>query len=82
MEITPEHRNRVEEIIRDCECPKDFECYKSGFENLCKVEIVVRGRVIGCLDARARECKYAMPFGRSFFCKCPLRKYIAENFGK
>jgi hypothetical protein len=80
MEITKEHRTQIEEIVSGMECPKDFKCYKSGFESLYKIKIFREGELVECIDPRSSLCKLSFCFGRGHFCKCPLRKYIARNF--
>jgi len=80
MEITQEHRTQIEEIISDMECPKDFKCYTSGFEDLCKAKIFQDGDLIECVETCSWLCKLSFAFGRGYFCKCPLRKYVAKNF--
>jgi hypothetical protein len=62
------------------ECPNDFKCYKSGFEDLCKIRIFHDGDLIECLDTKSWLCNLSFSFGRGYFCKCPLRKYMAKNF--
>ncbi len=69
MEITQEHKTQIEEIISGIECPKDFECYKSGFENLCKTLILQAGEVVECLEESSRLCKFSFSFG-----SCPFEK--------
>ena len=82
MEITQEHKTQIEEIISGIECPKDFECYKSGFENLCKTLIFGDGKVVECLGKSGQQCNFSFSFGLGYFCKCPLRIYIAKNFNR
>ena len=82
MEITQEHNTRIEEIISGMECPKDFECYKSGFEDLAKIKIFRDGDLVECLGERPQFCKFSFRFGLDYYCKCPLRKYIAKNLGR
>jgi hypothetical protein len=38
--VRESHKKEIEEIIRMIQCPKDLECYKSGFEILCKAKSV------------------------------------------
>jgi hypothetical protein len=33
-------KKKLEEIIDQMKCPKNFICYKSGLKNLCKAEDV------------------------------------------
>ena len=82
MEISQEHKAQIEEIISGMECPKDFKCYKSGFDDLAKIRIFQDGELIECLDESSWLCKLSFNFGHGYFCKCPLRKYIAKNFHK
>ena len=80
MQITKEQKKQIGEIISGMECPKDFECYESGFEKLCKAKIFLDGEMVRCLEEFTQCCKFAFNFGLGYFCKCPLRKYIAKNF--
>jgi len=73
---------KVEEIIGDIKCPKDFICYKSGFEQLCKAEDVGRKSVLKCLEENPEECKFSLPIGLTYYCQCPLRFYIARKLKK
>ena len=82
MEITQEHRIQIREIISDIVCPKDFECYKSGFDDLCKVKIFLDGELVECLVEISPSCKLSFNFGFGHYCKCPLMKYIAKNFNR
>lgn len=82
MQMDKEHKRQIEEIISTRECPKDFVCYKSGFEKLSKVEIIGDAKLVECLEKRAQACEFGFPFEHGFFCKCPLRCYIAKNFHK
>jgi len=34
------NKEKIEQIMADMNCPKDFECYKSGFDTLCKQRII------------------------------------------
>jgi hypothetical protein len=79
MEITQEHKAQIEEIISAMQCPKDFECYKSDFRNLCRTKVFRGGSLCECLDPKSWLCKYSFSFGNGYFCKCTLRKYIATN---
>jgi hypothetical protein len=78
MEITKEQARQIERITSEMECPKDFKCRKSGFENLCKTKLVAGDQLVECLEES--KCRFALTFGASAFCKCPLRIYIARNF--
>jgi hypothetical protein len=77
-----EYKKELEEIIDDLQCPKDFKCYKSGFETLCKAEDIGLESYLVCWEEDIRDCKFSFPFGDDCFCKCPLRIYIAKELNK
>ena len=72
-------KRQIAEIMSQMQCPKDFECYKSGFEDLCKARDIGMEQFLVCLAENPRECKFSLPFGEGFYCNCPLRVYIAKN---
>lgn len=78
-ELSQENRVQIQEIMQRMECPKDFACYKSGFQNTCKVQVIVPGKLIECLDESGRACVFGLAFGSGIYCRCPLRNYAAEN---
>jgi hypothetical protein len=80
MEKTAEIQ--IEEMIGGCTCPKDFKCYKSNFENLCKARDIGLESFVACLVRDPMECKFSLLFGGVFFCSCPVRIYIAKNLKK
>jgi len=82
MVIAQANRDQVEEIIKQMTCPRDFECCKSGFENLSDVGIVGDAKMVECIEERAHSCDFGVPFGLGVLCKCPLRNYIAKHFGR
>ncbi|MCP4612415.1 MAG: hypothetical protein GY845_27270 [Planctomycetes bacterium] len=75
-----EDRKKIEEIMGEMSCPKSFKCAESGFEMLCKAKDKkgLKG-YLDCLDAEASRCTFAISFGRSYLCKCPLRVYLSKE---
>jgi hypothetical protein len=76
------YEKEIEEIIGGMKCPKDFICYKSGFEVLCRAEDVGIGTLVVCLEENPRKCKFSLPRLPLYICKCPLRIYIAKKLKK
>jgi hypothetical protein len=76
------HKKEIEKIIARFKCPKDFECYKSGFKNLCKAKDIGLEKYLECLKKDPGDCVFSLSFGYSYLCKCPLRVYIAKNLKK
>ena len=75
-----EVREKIQEIIGNMNCPMDFKCAESGFNELCKVKKYGIEDLLECLESNPSECKFALNFGNTYFCKCPLRVYIKEKF--
>ena len=82
VEITQEHASRLEELMAGLECPKEFICYKSGFTHVCKVRKTGTAGLLECLDAGSRNCQFSLPFDDPPICLCPVRAYLAAEFGR
>jgi hypothetical protein len=80
--MNQEQKKEIEEIIGGMKCPKDFKCYASGFANLCKSRDFGNEFILECLEETPLQCKFSATFGRSYFCYCPLRVYIAKKLKK
>jgi len=77
-----ERKEQVEKIMADMTCEKDFICYKSGFENLCKARDSGMKKYLHCLEEEPCLCEFRLSFGSGHLCSCPLRVYIAKNLNK
>jgi hypothetical protein len=78
--MNQEYEKRLEEIIGVLECPKDFKCYKSGFEVLCQARDIGSESFLECLEEDPEGCKFSFAFfGYAHLCQCPLRVYIAKK---
>jgi hypothetical protein len=69
-------------IINSFTCPKDFKCYRSGFEALCKARDVGLETFIECFEDDPFDCPFSMRLHGVHYCKCPLRVYIAKKLKK
>jgi hypothetical protein len=72
-------QKEIEEIIGKMKCPKNFKCYKSGYENLCKAKDVGLESYLECLEGNPSACKFLIMHRNIFYCSCPLRVYIAKK---
>jgi len=77
-----DHKKEIEEIIGGMKCPKDFKCYKSGFEDLCKAKDIGIELLLKCLEENPQKCLFSSPFGVGYLCQCPLRYYICNKLKK
>ena len=75
------YEKEIEEIIGQTACPKGFACHRSAFEVLCKAKDIGVESFVVCLEEEPFECKFSLPFGYSYYCRCPLRVYVAKKFG-
>ena len=72
-------KKEIEEIIGQMTCPKEFKCYKSGLEVLCKAQDVGIELLLLCLEKNPLQCQFSFRFADRYFCECPLRVYIAKK---
>jgi len=79
MEITQDQKREIEKITREIDCPKDFECCKSSFENVGSIKDIGTQGLLECLEQNAHDCKFSLSFGSGSSCLCPLRIYIATE---
>lgn len=77
-----DYKREIEEIIGGMTCPKDFLCYKSGLDSLCKTTYFGLDKYLECLEENPTECKFSLLNEDKYICQCPLRVYIAEKLGK
>ena len=73
---------KLEKIIGKMQCPKDFRCCKSNFKDICKGEDIGLDSFLRCLEKKPKNCPFSIYFGGVYFCKCPLRLYIAKELRK
>jgi hypothetical protein len=82
MTFDDELEKEIADIVGHLRCPKDFKCYRSGFESLCKARRA-EGAVsyLVCLEENSQECIFSrhISMGDFYLCSCPLRRYIADN---
>ena len=74
-----EHKEQMEKIMADMDCPKDFECYKSEFEKLCKAKDNGMYEYANCLESDSSTCSFKFSFGNDTLCHCPVRVYVVNN---
>ncbi len=72
-------REQIEQIIGEMQCPKAFRCTESGFAAMCKAQDIDLKDYLVCLEDNPGTCTFSISFGDAYFCKCPLRIYIAKN---
>lgn len=79
MQIAQERAEGIEHVIRCAYCPRDFDCYRTGFEHLCKAVPIANTDLVVCREQSM--CSFQIPFGGALYCSCSVRKYIAMKLG-
>jgi hypothetical protein len=77
-----ETKKEIEQIIGHLKCGKDFQCYKSGFETLCKAKDIGLKLYLQCLEEQPKQCQFSFRCRDEFYCNCPLRMYISKKLKK
>jgi hypothetical protein len=80
--VEKDHKREIENIIGKIKCPKSFKCYESGFDNICRAKDFGIESFLLCLENNPRDCKFSIPFKRSYLCHCPLRIYLSKKLKK
>ena len=75
--MVPIEKSQKEKIMAEMKCPKHFKCYEAGFDNLNRAKFV--GSLIECPRKNPHLCEFALPYGYTHYCTCPLFNYAAEN---
>ncbi len=81
MQVEPEHKRRIEEIMAETKCESGLTCHKSEFENLCKARAIGNDSVLECSHENTWACKFRFNIGHSWFCTCPVRVYLGVKLG-
>jgi len=82
MKFKTENQKKIEEIMSQFKCSKDYKCYKLGLKKLCKAKDIGVDSLLECLEKNPLKCQFATSYGYSYLCQCPLRVYIAKNLRK
>jgi hypothetical protein len=77
-----EHLKIIADIIDGITCPKNFQCYRMGFRDLCEAKDFGLSEHLECLEKNPEGCKFSVPYGSRCLCQCPLRIYIAKKLKK
>lgn len=77
-----EDRKKIEQLMRQMECPKDFKCVKENFDRLCKVRKFELDDHLECLEKNPSHCPFAIPFIHQHICICQMRMFIIQKLKK
>lgn len=76
------HREKIEAILGQMQCPQGFRCADTDFKKVCRARDIGSDTFLECLEESALDCVFAISFSDAFYCNCPLRVYIAKRLNK
>ena len=82
MRLNREQKKQIEKIAGGLKCPKNFKCYTSGLESLCRATDIGIESLLECLEDGSHTCRFAARVGEVRICTCPLRVYIARSLNR
>jgi hypothetical protein len=81
MPIKEDQKEDIRRKIVECGCDKKIKCIDTNFEDVAPVKNAAASDLLECYTDRAKNCNFALPFGSTYFCRCPVRAYLYQNFG-
>ena len=77
-----EDRKKIEQIMGEIECPKDFICVKDTCGRLCRVRKSEFNEHLECLEKNPEQCPFAVPLINRHICICQMRMHILQELNK
>jgi len=79
--ISEELRTRVLELLEsDSRHHEILDLDLSG-ESLCPARDIGVEDYLECLEPHAMDCRYAIPFGDGYLCRCVVRRTLLRELG-
>jgi hypothetical protein len=75
-------QQKFDELRQQVVCEKKFACVDCALSDLCEGKYHAELDILECLQKQEVPCKFIRAFGCTFVCTCPLRRFIARNFGR
>ena len=79
MLVDAGQKKKVLQMVEDCGCNKACTCADSDFEDVAPVRHLTGSNLLECYTEKAKGCKFGLPFGGTYFCRCPVRSYIKRE---
>ncbi len=79
MPVEEDQKEDVRQRIEACGCAKKIKCIDTDFQDVAPIKSVVNCDLLECYTDRAKGCKFALPFGGTHFCQCPVRAYLLSE---
>ena len=70
----------AKKLLDNRKCEKGLRCTKSGLGELCAARDIRNDEFLICQE-KDKNCSFALEFVFGYMCKCPVRLYIAKEYG-
>jgi len=82
LSIREEEKKKIERLMGEIQCPKDFKCVKENFARLCQVKKFGSDEHLECLEKNPSLCPFAVSFINRHICICQMRMHIIQKLKK
>jgi hypothetical protein len=81
--LEQKHKQKIEELMEELECPRDFVCYKQHPEHILKAQ-VYSDHMFGlpCSQKGDLYREFLFSYGHSRYCQCPTVFHIAKKLNE
>lgn len=77
------HRQKIEKLMEELECPRDFVCYKQHPEHILKAQGSSYSMfTLECFQKRDIHCQFVLGYGYTYYCRCPTVSKIAKTLNE
>jgi len=77
-----EEKKKIEKLMGEIQCPKDFKCVKDNFACLCQVRKFGSDEHLECFEKNPSLSPFAVSFINRHICICQMRMYIIQKLKK
>jgi len=81
--IGDELRSRILAVMEQNEqvCDHDLRCLDLPAEQICSARWNGLEDYLACLDDHPQQCKFAVPLGDGYLCRCHARRLLHNHLG-
>lgn len=81
MQLETEQKKLILEKIHAQGDGDKAGCVDVSLGNIAPVRKVEASDLLECYTEAAKGCKFALPFGKTYFCRCQARNYLYRELG-
>ena len=82
--VKKEHSEIISKIMKEVDCSRKFECYRSNFKKSRKAEDKEMEGLVSCFfetaeNGTSKSCRDSVFSDGVKYCSCPLNVYVTKN---